>query len=139
MEEANFRSSCRLPFTVRRENGVGVERPHLPVDLFTSSQFTRHQQLTVCHKRLQLEARAFPVPRSPYVACRDYKPLNCLTAFKISNALKKKGKKAIICPTNQFRRLKNSWDVYLSALSLRTLPVHSLHMEHATVRQKANG
>ncbi len=28
-------------FTVRRENGVGVERPHLPADLFTSSQFTR--------------------------------------------------------------------------------------------------
>ncbi len=27
-------------FTVRRKNGVGVERPHLPADLFTSSQFT---------------------------------------------------------------------------------------------------
>ncbi len=30
-------SACRLLFTVQRENGVGVEKPHLPADLFTSS------------------------------------------------------------------------------------------------------
>ncbi len=34
-------SACRSQFTVQRKNGVGVERPHLPTDLFTSSQLIR--------------------------------------------------------------------------------------------------
>ncbi len=33
-------SACCSLFTVRSVNEVGVERPHLPVDLFTSSHFT---------------------------------------------------------------------------------------------------
>ncbi len=37
----SFSMCCSL-FTVRHENGVGVERPHLPADLFTSSKFTHH-------------------------------------------------------------------------------------------------